>query len=100
APGGRMIVPITASMGPMGNIGKGLLLLLTRTDDPMSMTARVVTFVAIFNAVGARDEVVGVELAKACQAQPLPPLKRLRRDEHPKGAGCWLHGPAFCLTTA
>lgn len=100
APGGRMIIPITASMGPMGNIGKGLLVLLTRTDDPASMTARVVTFVAIFNAVGARDEVLGVELAKAFQAQPFPPLKRLRKDPHVKGAGCWLHGQTFCLTTA
>lgn len=100
APGGRMIIPITASMGPMGNIGKGLLLLLTRTDDPSSLAVRVVTFVAIFNALGARDEALNAELAKALQQMPFPPLKRLRRDPHEKGAGCWLHGPTFCLTTA
>jgi hypothetical protein len=86
-------------MGPMANIGKGLLLLLTRTDDPAALTARVVTFVAIFNAVGARDDAMNVEIAKAFQAQPFPPLKRLRRDAHIKGAGCWLHAPSFCLTT-
>jgi protein-L-isoaspartate(D-aspartate) O-methyltransferase len=99
-PGGRMIIPITASMGAMGNIGKGLLLLLTRTDDPSALAARVVTFVAIFNAVGARDEAVNAELGKALQKMPFPPLKRLRRDPHDNSAGCWLHGPTFCLTTA
>jgi len=99
-PRGCMILPLTASMPPMGNIGKGLLLLLTRTDDPASLGARVVTFVAIFNAVGVRNEAIGVELAKAMQMMPFPPLKRLRRDEHVKGAGCWLHAAAFCLTTA
>jgi protein-L-isoaspartate(D-aspartate) O-methyltransferase len=98
-PGGRMILPLTASMPPMGNIGKGLLLLLTRTEDPASMTARVLTFVAIFNAVGVRDEAIGVEVAKALQTMPFPQLKRLRRDEHVKGAGCWLHTTTFCLTT-
>jgi protein-L-isoaspartate(D-aspartate) O-methyltransferase len=100
APGGRMILPLTASMGPMGNIGKGLLLLLTRTDDPASMSARALTFVAIFNAVGVREEWRNAEIAKALQSQPFPPLKRLRRDEHVKGAGCWVHTPSYCLTTA
>jgi protein-L-isoaspartate(D-aspartate) O-methyltransferase len=100
APGGRMILPLTISMPAMGNIGKGLLVLLTRTADPSTFAARIVTFVAIFNAVGVRDESIGVELAKALQAMLMPPLKRLRRDAHEKGAGCWLHTPSFCLTTA
>jgi protein-L-isoaspartate(D-aspartate) O-methyltransferase len=100
APGGRMIIPITASMAAMGNIGKGLLLLLTRTDDLSALAARVVTFVAIFNAVGARDEALNAELGRALQKMPFPPLKRLRRDPHENGAGCWLHGPTSCLTTA
>ncbi len=106
APGGRMILPITATMtgtapmGPMINIGKGLMLLLTRTDDPAALSAQVVTFVAIFNAVGARDEALNVEIGKAFQAHPFPSLKRLRRDAHDKGAGCWLHGASFCLTTS
>jgi len=59
-----------------------------------------VTFVAIFNAVGARDQALNVELGQALQKMPFPPLKRLRRDAHEHGIGCWLHGPEFCLTTA
>src|SRR5579859_6990394 len=100
APGGRMIIPLTASMGPMGNIGKGLLVLLTRTDDPASMAARIITFVAIFNAVGARDDALNLELGRALQKMPFPPLKRLRRDPHDRADACWLHGATFCLTTA
>jgi protein-L-isoaspartate(D-aspartate) O-methyltransferase len=99
AAGGRMILPLTASMGPMGNIGKGLLILLTRTDDPASLAARVMTFVAIFNAVGARDETYNADLAKALQKMPFPQLKHLRRDTHDRAETCWFHAPAFCLTT-
>lgn len=100
APGGRMILPVTASMGPMGNIGKGLLLLLTATADPFELAVRVVTFVAIFNAVGARDEGLNADLGRALQKMPFPPLKRLRRDPHDRSDACWLHGATFCLTTA
>jgi protein-L-isoaspartate(D-aspartate) O-methyltransferase len=100
AAGGRMVLPLTASMGPMGNIGKGLFLLLTRTGDPAAFEARVMTFVAIFNAVGARDETINAELAKALQKMPFPRLKQLRRDPHDRAETCWFHTPAFCLTTA
>jgi len=104
APGGRMILPLTATMVPtaamplMTNIGKGLLLLLTRTDDQSALRVRVVTFVAIFNAVGARDEMLNAELGRALQETSFPPLKRLRRDAHGRGDACWFHGQSFCLT--
>jgi protein-L-isoaspartate(D-aspartate) O-methyltransferase len=100
APGGRMILPLTASMGPMGNIGKGLLLLLTATLNPSELAVRVVTFVAIFNAVGVRDDGLNADLGRALQKMPFPPLKRLRRDPHDRSDACWLHGATFCLTTA
>jgi len=99
-PGGRMMFPLTVAMPPMGNIGKGLLIMVTRGESDASWEARTVTFVAIFNAVGVRDESIGVEVAKAMQTMPFPQLKRLRRDEHVKGAGCWLHASRFCLSTA
>jgi protein-L-isoaspartate(D-aspartate) O-methyltransferase len=98
APGGRMILPLTASMGPMGNIGKGLLLMLTRTGDASGFDAAVVTFVAIFNAVGVRDEAMNAEIGKALAKHPFPPLKRLRLDAHEPGDMCWLHHARFCLS--
>src|SRR5262249_42040763 len=45
--GGRMIVPLTVGITP--SIGKGLLLLVTKTADPQRLDARVVTFVAIYS---------------------------------------------------
>ena len=54
APGGRMILPITAAMPAMGStLGKGLVFLLTRTDDTIG--ARVMTMVAVYSAIGLRD---------------------------------------------
>ncbi len=53
SPGDRMVLPLTAAMGP-APIGKGPMVLLTRTDDPQRLTARVVGFVAIYSALGGR----------------------------------------------
>ncbi len=100
APAGRIVLPLTASMAQMGNIGKGLLLLLTRTPDPAAFDARVLTFVAIFSAVGLRDEALNVEIGKALSRQPLPRLTKLRRDTHDRAESCWLHCATWCLTSA
>lgn len=97
APGGRMVLPLTATMSTMGNIGKGLLLRLTRTADPNRFDVRVLSFVAIFSAIGIRDEALNVDLGKALARQPFPPLKTLRRDPHKRSGSCWLHGSTFCL---
>ena len=96
--GGRMIVPLTVAMTP--SIGKGLLLLITRAADADRFDARIVTFVAIYNGVGVRDEARGARLAEAMRKNPLPPLKQLRRDAHEPSASCWLHAPGCCLSTA
>ncbi len=94
--GGRMIVPLTVAMTP--SIGKGLLVLLTRTADLDCLDARVVTFVAIYNGVGVRDDGRGALLADAMRKMPFPPLKQLRRDAHDPSASCWLHAPGCCLS--
>jgi len=98
SPKGRIVLPVTATMGPMGNIGKGLLLLLTRTPDPDVLDVRPLTFVAIFSAFGLRDDALNAEIGRALAKHPFPPLRRLRRDAHERSDSCWLHGPAFCLS--
>jgi len=98
APGGRMVLPITGAMKAMGpTIGKGLLLLVTKRDDA-AFDVRVVTFVAIYSAVGIRDETLGDELGKAMARMPFPPLKRLRRDRHERADSCWLHTTDCCFS--
>lgn len=97
APGGRMILPMTASMPAMGPIGKGFVFLVTRGAG--GYTARATGFVAIYSAIGIRDEWLNAALGKAMMAGPQRALEvaRLRRDAHDPGVACWLHGHGFCL---
>ncbi|HYT77493.1 MAG TPA: methyltransferase domain-containing protein [Vicinamibacterales bacterium] len=95
--GGKIVFPLTAAIAPMGNIGKGLMLLLTKTPSPDAFDVRVLTFVAIFSAVALRDDGLNTEIGKALSKHPFPPLKRLRRDGHEKSDSCWMHAASFCL---
>jgi protein-L-isoaspartate(D-aspartate) O-methyltransferase len=102
AVGGRMILPLTGTMATMGpNIGKGPVLLLTRQETG-DFSARVLTFVAIYSALGLRDAEVNDRLGKAMIGGPMKwqAIKRLRRDLHEAGPDCWLHGPHFCFSIA
>jgi protein-L-isoaspartate(D-aspartate) O-methyltransferase len=97
APGGRLIFPLTASMPAMGAIGKGPLVLATRSGDSQDWEARILTFVAIYSAVGLRNEAMNTELGRTLAKSPMGPIKRLRRDVHAVSPACWLHAPTFCL---
>jgi protein-L-isoaspartate(D-aspartate) O-methyltransferase len=94
--GGRLIVPLTAGIAAMGTIGKGVAVLITRQGE--AFEARVLTFVAIYSALGLRDETLNAQLGQALMRMPFPRLRRLRRDRHEQSAGCWLHGDSFCLS--
>ena len=100
AVGGRMVVPLTSTMGPMGPIGKGLVFLVTR-DDETTFPARMAGVVAIYSAVGLRDEQLNARLGTAMMAGPQKwaAISRLRRDPHEPAASCWLHDAAFCLSS-
>ena len=95
-----MILPMTATMPQMGNIGKGLVFLVGR-DTESSFSARVVGFVAVYSAVGIRDEFLNAQLGKRMQAGPQAwsAVTRLRRDSHDPSLSCWLHAPHCCLST-
>jgi protein-L-isoaspartate(D-aspartate) O-methyltransferase len=95
---GRIVIPLTATAGAMGNIGKGLMLLLRRTADPQTLDVRLLTFVAIFSAVGVRDDALNGELAKVMAQRPFGPIKRFRRDPHERTDACWLHGSGICFS--
>jgi protein-L-isoaspartate(D-aspartate) O-methyltransferase len=97
APGGRMMLPLTASMAAMGStLGKGLVVLITG-----AMSARVITVVAVYSAVGVRDPDMDARLGKAMMAGPMRwrAVKRLRRDAHELSDACWLHGATCCFST-
>jgi protein-L-isoaspartate(D-aspartate) O-methyltransferase len=94
---GRLIVPITATMPGMGPIGKGPLVRIVNTGGDR-WSARAVTFVAIYSAIGLRDETVNAAIGQALARHPFPPIKSLRRDPHDAAASCWCHVPGACLS--
>jgi protein-L-isoaspartate(D-aspartate) O-methyltransferase len=95
APGGRLILPLTATMPAMGSLGKGPLLLLTKRDADFD--AQLLTVVSIYSAIGIRDEALNARLGRALLRGQRPSFTRLRRDIHDETPTCWFHGPHFCL---
>jgi protein-L-isoaspartate(D-aspartate) O-methyltransferase len=97
SPGGRMVVPITATMPPIP-IGKGPLVLLSKRETPEKLTAKIIGFVAIYSALGVRDDANNATVGRALAKGPFVALKSLRRDDHDAGDSCWLHTPHGCLS--
>jgi protein-L-isoaspartate(D-aspartate) O-methyltransferase len=99
APGGRLLLPLTVEMPAMGaTLGKGVVTIVSRTGDGADFRAEVLSFVAIYSAIGLRDERIAASLGQAMRRTSFPNLTRLRRDQHDSTAACWLHGPGFCLS--
>jgi protein-L-isoaspartate(D-aspartate) O-methyltransferase len=99
APAGRLMIPLTATMPAMKTIGKGPLVLITNNGSD-AWPARVAGFVAIYTALGIRDDHVNTLIGQALGGAPFAPLKSFRRDTHEREPTCWLHAPAFCLSLA
>jgi len=98
--GGRLLLPLTSAMPAIGaTIGKGLGWLVTRASAA-DFTARVAGIVAVYSAVGLRDERLSERIGKSMMAGPMKwqSVTRLRRDAHEAGDACWLHDERFCLS--
>ena len=95
APGGRIVMPFTASVPGM-TLGKGVAIAARR--DGTGFDARVLQMVMIYNAIGIRDSRLDLALSRALAGPDFAAVRRLRRDPHEEQAACWLHGPDFCLS--
>jgi protein-L-isoaspartate(D-aspartate) O-methyltransferase len=95
APGGRMVLPLTAPM-PMTtvNIGKGLQMLLTRGDDG-DYAARALSVVAIYSALDLRDDALGAQLTASMLRGAS--FTTLTRGAHTRSEDCFLHADGWCL---
>jgi protein-L-isoaspartate(D-aspartate) O-methyltransferase len=93
--GGRLLVPLTVGV-PMPNVGLGHMLLVVRRAGVY--TARFTSPVGIFHCSGARTTEGNDLLNRAYQMGDLQDVRSLRRDDHPWGPQCWLHGRRFCLS--
>jgi protein-L-isoaspartate(D-aspartate) O-methyltransferase len=101
SPGGRMVVPLTATMSAMNStLSKGLVILLTKALEGTAFAARALTFISIYSGLHLRDDVTNTQLGKALARGLFPSLATLRRDLHDLGPACWLHTGTFCLELA
>jgi len=82
----------------MMTIGKGPLVLVSRTGSPDRFAARFIGFVAIYSALGLRDDAINPLVGQALARSPFAPVRSLRRDAHEPGSSCWMHAPGFCLS--
>ena len=98
ADGGRLLVPLTVEFpGMPAGIGKGMMLLVTRSAS--EWTARVLASipVAIYSLKDLRDESLSPALAQAMTSGALLKIRRIRRDAHTPEASCVVHSPGSCL---
>jgi protein-L-isoaspartate(D-aspartate) O-methyltransferase len=100
APGGRLLLPLTVTFPGMGTLGKGVIIVIERGVDAAAFRAEVASFVAIYSALGVRDEQMAERLGQAMRRTSFPNLTHLRRDPHDGTPDCWLHGERFCLSMA
>jgi protein-L-isoaspartate(D-aspartate) O-methyltransferase len=101
APAGRMLLPITAALPGMGStLGKGVVAIVTRRGDRLSV--RIVAVVAVYSALGIRDESMNEAVGTALMAGPLrwQTVAELRRDRHEPDSSCWLHSRTCCFSAA
>lgn len=100
-PGARLVLPLTVTMPAMGaTLGKGVMVIVERAADGGGFRAEVSSFVAIYSAIGLRDEAIETRLGLAMRRTSFPNLTQLRRDPHESTPDCWLHGDRFCLSMA
>lgn len=99
-PGGRMALPLTASLPAMApTMGKGILMHLTKHHTEDRFDVRMLTFISIYSGVGLRDERLGAQLSQALARRSLIAATRLRRDPHEVSATCCLHGTNCCFSS-
>jgi protein-L-isoaspartate(D-aspartate) O-methyltransferase len=91
AEGGRLVLMLTAS-----RVG-GIVMKVTRRTN--AYDAVFVSTVGVYPCEGARDPAAEKALGRALKNGGRETVKSLRRDRHPRGEGCWLHGRGWCLST-
>jgi protein-L-isoaspartate(D-aspartate) O-methyltransferase len=97
-PGGRVVLPLTATSDPAAPLGKGIVVLVVNDGDGANFAVRMLTFVMIYTGQGIRDPQMNASLGKAFARTAWPKLTRLRRDSHDELPSCWFHTDAFCLS--
>jgi protein-L-isoaspartate(D-aspartate) O-methyltransferase len=94
--GGRLMVPLTMATTP--TLGIGAMIRIVRQDDRYS--AEVVTTLAIYSCLNARDPQMEAPLKKAFTTGALMRMRSVRRDRHEPADVCLLHSAEVCISSA
>ena len=95
-PGGRLIVPLTISLGP-NSMGSGMVLKVRRGDS--GYTANFIAPIMIYHCFGSRDEEANSRVRTMMMQGKWKAVQSLRRDEHEISDSCCLHGDRICLSS-
>jgi protein-L-isoaspartate(D-aspartate) O-methyltransferase len=95
-PGGRLLLPLTAS-DESPDSAKGGMLRVQRKGE--GYAARFLSTVNVFSCVGCRDDEFERPLRDALKRGNLRAVKSLRRERHEADESCWLHNEGCCLST-
>jgi protein-L-isoaspartate(D-aspartate) O-methyltransferase len=100
APGGRMMLPLTAELQGASTVSKGLALLVSRNEGH-DFGVRFISLVAVYSALGIRNPDMNERIGKGMSQGPSAWMRvaRLRRDAHAPQSSCWVHGPSGCFST-
>jgi protein-L-isoaspartate(D-aspartate) O-methyltransferase len=90
--GGRLVLPLTAENR------WGIVVKITRRGT--GFDAACIGNVGIYPCDGARDPAAEKALGRALKKGDQEKIAALRRDRHPRGDGCWLHGRSWCFSAA
>ncbi len=96
APGGRLLVPVTA-VAPGSPIGTGWAVLVTR-DAASRYRARTVMPMAIFASPTGRLDALDAEVRQALATGRWRQVSSVRRDPHERTESCCVHASGACLS--
>ena len=95
--GGRLVLPLTSAMPPSPELGRGVMMKITRRGT--SFSAQMVTYVGIYSCTSVRDADMNVLVGKAFASGGLAKVQSLRRDPHEKEESCLVHGAEVCFNS-
>lgn len=103
--GGRLLAPMTISRQALSGAGQdggstGHMLFVRRLGERYE--ASFVSPVSIFPSLSGREAAYNGALGQLFRETILgkrEDVQSVRRDPHPAGDTCWLHGEGFCLST-
>lgn len=78
-------------------MSEGFMVNVSRLGD--GFDAAPITMVAVYSALGLRDEALNARLGGALRRGPFPTFTRLRRDPHEESPSCWFHGAGWCFSS-